>query len=287
MNETYCGKSCSECLYREQLNCTECKQGPGRQFYGECEIARCCRNKGHETCQTCGFKQTCGKLLDKHNEPLQRQKNAESELQCQKNIAKRSLVLGKWLWILFWLFIPSGIAAILGNQSFISSFPGIYVTGCILNVVCSMTYGLILIRLSSEEERYRTAGIFALVFAALSIIVMIISNVSQSNSLILLTSVPSIIIKFISEYNEYMAHSTALCGVDNELSDNWEKLWKWYIGLICSVIGAFLLMIVLPIVGMIAMVAAAIGIIIVSIMKLVYLYKTADIFRKYPKEILQ
>ena len=49
MAETYCGKSCAECTKKEQLNCSGCKAGPGRQFGGDCELAKCVRDKGHET----------------------------------------------------------------------------------------------------------------------------------------------------------------------------------------------------------------------------------------------
>ena len=50
MAETYCGKSCEECTKKEQLDCSGCKTGPGRQFGGDCELAKCVRDKGHETC---------------------------------------------------------------------------------------------------------------------------------------------------------------------------------------------------------------------------------------------
>ena len=52
MAETYCGKSCAECTKKEELNCMGCKTGPGRPFGGDCELAKCVRDKGHETCET-------------------------------------------------------------------------------------------------------------------------------------------------------------------------------------------------------------------------------------------
>ena len=55
MAETYCGKICAECAQKETLNCSGCKAGPGRQFGGDCKLAKCCRAKGHQECATCGF----------------------------------------------------------------------------------------------------------------------------------------------------------------------------------------------------------------------------------------
>ena len=56
MAETYCGKSCVECPRKEELSCPGCKMGPGKQFNGQCELAKCARDKGHETCESCIFR---------------------------------------------------------------------------------------------------------------------------------------------------------------------------------------------------------------------------------------
>jgi hypothetical protein len=48
MAETYCGKTCTSCIQKEALNCPGCKVGPGRQYSGECALAKCCRNKKHQ-----------------------------------------------------------------------------------------------------------------------------------------------------------------------------------------------------------------------------------------------
>ncbi len=31
MSETYCGKSCESCVFRERLECAGCKNGPARE----------------------------------------------------------------------------------------------------------------------------------------------------------------------------------------------------------------------------------------------------------------
>lgn len=49
MTDTYCGKNCEECASKEALNCPGCKSGPGSAWSGDCEIAKCRKDKGHET----------------------------------------------------------------------------------------------------------------------------------------------------------------------------------------------------------------------------------------------
>ena len=282
MAETYCGKICGDCAKQEQMNCSGCKTGPGRQFGGDCELAQCVRSKGHETCETCGFKVSCGTLRSRDNMPDYRLRKIEVEQQRKAAIAKRAPVLGKWLWIVFWLIIPSTIASFMTHETIVEYLPGLYLPGQILNAVCSLTYGLILIKLASEEDRYKTAGICALVSGAVSAVVAIISGTGETATWTLIFTLPAAVVSFVGEYNEYMAHSIVLSGVDNELAEKWEKLWKWYIGMFGAMIGSILVMLIIPILGALVMIAAAIGTIVVSIMKLVYLYRTAKIFREYP-----
>lgn len=168
------------------------------------------------------------------------------------------------------------------NETIVEWAPGLYLPGQILNAVCSLTYGAILLKLASEEDRYRTAGICALIAGGVSAVVALISGTGEEATWTLLFTLPAAIVAIVGEYNEYMGHSAVLSGVDNELSEKWEVLWKWYIGLFLGMFGCILIMLIIPILGAIALIAAAIGTVVVSILKLVYLYRTAKIFREYP-----
>ena len=86
---------------------------------------------------------------------------------------------------------------------------------------------------------------------------------------------------FVGEYNEYMTHSAVLMGLDDDLSSKWETLWKWYIGLFLGIIGCIVVMLIFPLLGALAVFGAIIGVAVVSILKLVYLYRTAKVFREY------
>ena len=282
MAETYCGKSCAECAKKEQLNCSGCKAGPGRQFGGDCELAKCVRDKGHETCDTCGFKGNCGSLRSRDSMPDYWIRKIEADEMRKAAIAKRAPVLGKWLWIIFWLIIPSAIGGIMSNENIAKIVLGLRMPGQIINAICSLTYGAILLKLGSEKDRYRTAGICALIAGVVSAVAAWIAGTGEQATWTLLLTLPAAIVAMVGEYNEYMGHSAVLSGVDHELSEKWEVLWKWYIGLFLGMFGCIIVMLIAPVLGAIAILGCAIGTIVVSILKLVYLYRTAKIFREYP-----
>lgn len=281
MAGTYCGKNCLACGQKEALNCPGCKAGPGRQYSGDCELAKCCRDKGHQECITCGFRGNCGSLRSRERMPEQRIRSIEAEKVRAAAAAKRAPVLGKWLWILFWLIIPSSIASVMSNENLAGSIPAVYMFGQVLSAICSFAYGIILIRIGSEEEQYRTAGICALIGGAVSILIACISSGAEILTWTLLISIPAAIVSFVGEYSEFTAHSIVLTGVDNELSEKWAVLWKWYIGTSCAMLASLLIIVIIPILGLLVTLAAAIGLFVVSILKLVYLYRTAKLFREY------
>ena len=113
MAETYCGKTCAECSSREEMNCPGCKLEPGRPITGDCPLARCCREKGHETCSTCSACGHCNTHYNRYQMPQRRQKERQAALEREQAIAKKAPFLGKWMWILFWLVVPSTVFSLL------------------------------------------------------------------------------------------------------------------------------------------------------------------------------
>lgn len=199
-----------------------------------------------------------------------------------EEMAKRAEILGKWLWILFWLFVPSMIAGFMSNESVLPISPQIYMAGKGIRAVCSLVYGGILLKLATVEERYRTAGICIFVSAAVSVLVIAISAAASILGLII--SISGLIVALVGEYNEFQGHSNVLADVDDERSAKWTSLWKWYIGCILAMPCGLVVLTMIPLLGLILICCAGIGVIIVSIMKLVYLYQTAKVFREYSDE---
>ena len=189
-------------------------------------------------------------------------------MEYQQELRERGSFLAKWIWVLFWLFIPANIASVI-----VQWMPSIQVVGYLLDFACGVVYGVVLLRIASRAEGYRWAGILILITALLDGGAIFISN----EALALTVSLCSAILSFFSCYNEFNAHADVLAGLDNELSDQWRKLWKWMIGAtIAMVVGAVLVIIVI---GVLVALAAAIAILVISILKLVYLYRTAQTFQ--------
>lgn len=259
------------------LQCPGCKEGPGKAWNCECELAKCCRDKGHQNCTTCSYSTSCGKLRGRNNEPEQRLRKREDEIEKKKMIEGKAVFLGKWLWILFWLIIPSTVAGIMTNENLVAVLPGLNLPGQILQVAALLLYGGVLIKIACEDERYKTAGVCCLISAGVSVLVTILSYGKETPGWTLLFTIPAMIVSLVGEYNEYSAHAE----VAGDVFDKWTNLWKWFIGMTLGLLGSIVLMLIIPILGLIVALVTAIGTVVVSILKLVYLYRTAKTFREY------
>ena len=52
MIESRCGIVCSECAYKEKMNCKGCVN-IDNPFWGECPVKKCCEEKQLENCGMC------------------------------------------------------------------------------------------------------------------------------------------------------------------------------------------------------------------------------------------
>ena len=278
MSETYCGKSCEDCNHKEALSCPGCKSGPGRT----CDLAKCCRQKGHETCATCSFSEKCHFQFQKDTMPQRRQAILRDKAAKAADLSRRAAFFSKWLWPLFWLVIPNTIASIMTNDTITKYFPNLYLPGAILQAISTIAYGAILLLLSKEEDTYRLPGIFQIISGTVVGVFAVFFGISLSEALIFAS--PIAILNLSGEYLEISAHSGILNKIDGELSDHWILLWKWYIGLYGATLGSVVLLVIVPILGLLVLLAAVIGLLIISILKLVYLYQTANVFSDHLRE---
>lgn len=278
MAEAFCGKDCDLCQEKLSEECRGCKEGPGRRFGGSCPIADCCRDKYHANCDTCQEAVSCTKRQQKDQMPQMR--IAEAAAKEEKEVQKRekAKVLGNSLWILFWLLIPNIIAGIMSNERLKPISPMMYYIGTVLGIVVEIIYYIILFKLRHIEEKYGRAAICTLVGVVLAVIGLILTDE------LLVFAVPFLIatvaVSLASNYFLYYGHAAVLEDFDMELSEKWKALWKWQ--LIClggTVAGIFLLF--LWIVGVLLVLASVIGIVVISIVELVYLYRMAVLFREY------
>lgn len=281
MENTYCGKSCADCPERELLGCPGCKEGPGRAFVGDCELAKCCTGKGQSSCEDCAFNPSCTKLWAKDRISQQRLNNLETEKRRTEVLSRKAPVMEKWLKIMFWLLIPGIILSLFSSDAVAENAPGLFRAGQALSTLCSVAYALILLRLSKEEEQYRSAAVCMLIGIAVSAVTNWIFAGKEVPGWALVISIATTILSLVAAYHELMAHSTVMGGVDDTMAGKWDTLWKWYIGSYGAFAGGMVVMLVIPVLGLLVMTAGSIGQIVVGILKMVYLNRSAKRFWEY------
>lgn len=203
-----------------------------------------------------------------------------NQMQTERKPTVNVPLLAKWTNILFWLIIVSTVAKFLTSENVTNAVPVLAFTGQILNIAATAAYGVVLMKIASESMHYRNSAICCFITAVISVAVIPISDDTESFIAISVVIV-SVVINMIGLYYEFMGHADVLRDVDRTLSDKWFKLWKWYVGTFFGMIGGTVLAVIIPLIGMIIVLASTIGTFVVSIVKIVYIYKMSKVFGKY------
>ena len=152
--------------------------------------------------------------------------------------------------------------------------------GEVLGALASLAYGAFLWQLRTVGGRYRTAALCSLAGSAGSAVILF--AVPEESGLWWALSLPAAVLELVSVYQECNAHADVLEGLDDRLAGKWRLLWRWKIGLLLGIFGSVLLMllsVLLSLLVMLVMLAIAVGAIVVAVLRLVYLYRTAKLFR--------
>ena len=275
---TYCGKDCESCSYKEELQCSGCKTGPGRPIVGECKLARCCREKGHESCETCVNKRNCGMWLDKGSMAKQRKEKEEEDIRQKAIRIETAQALAKWVRILFWMVIPMELLALIGNDKFTELIPVLELPVSIGSCVVQLVYAGVLFRMSKEAEIYRKAALFLGVTTLIGLLAVLVPG---TNGWAFLVSIPTLVLSIAAIYFEYTAHEEILVPFDPELSENWHKIWKWHLYGMLGIFASIILLAIIPLLGLFAILGCAILLIVAGILKYVYLYRMMKLFEEY------
>lgn len=271
-NETYCGKSCEICTDREAMSCPGCRQGPGGTF-AKCAIARCCRDKRHETCGTCTSWSYCGLRNGREQEPILRQKKQAQEERQQQEIRDKAPVLSRWINVLFWLFIPQIIAGLMTEENVVKNFPDLLIPGVVLTVACVVIYSAALWRMHEIHSGYRKAAICNLVYA--------LGYLLALTPLQVMVNIVLAVVSLLATYLEYTTHSEVLAPTNMPLSLQWRQLWTWNIWCVVGLVVFFILLWLIPVLGLLGLLAVAIATIVLQILKLVYLRRMIWHFREF------
>lgn len=280
MHETYCGKSCADCTEREELNCPGCRLGPGRAGSGDCGISRCSVSKGHHACDFCTNKGTCRNLRSCVNASQQRLSRKRLEQDHHTRQLKKVQLLGKWLWVMFWLVIASNVISFVFDNTLTAPYPAIRIIGTVASFVISAIYSFILCNLAEASEDYRYGGILGFVCLGLSVLTKFVPDLIAT-----ILSAVVIVLAYFRECRECTGHSDCVGKSDDVLSEKWCNLCYWllggqgvmFIGLLLSIFGGGL--------GAALALIGAVVLLIASVLKLVYLQKTMVLFKNYLKNI--
>ena len=206
----------------------------------------------------------------------------------QRNLTVNAELLTRCTRGLFWVLIVWNIAELLTLGIIENGTDRLYVPRELIKTAASAIYGILLLRIASESPRYRIAAVCWFINAAGSAVQIPLS--AGENAVAILNGMINLGVSaamLTGTYYECARHSDVLLEADGELSDKWLRLWKWYVRFLLILIGGIFLGAVIPAVGMIILIAAvAVSLIIaivLSVLKLIYLYKMSKIFQTYSK----
>ena len=285
MAETYCGKNCSECAEYQNSLCPGCRQGPGSWLGNDCDIAQCARDKGCATCLGCDSQKTCILCAGASVMP-ERRKQRSADKGAGQALRRQRKDVGKWLWIYFWMLIPSLISSFMTNNTIVQALPGLKFPGEILDTLVGIAECVLLFLLSKEEQNYGYAAWIRAVLVVIGVAMLPVPDdfLAGSQLLSALVLIVTMALGAASIYYECEANQTVLNGVDDALAEKWQKLWKRYwvvlVVLLAGTLVAMMQSVFTAVVGLLAVLAASIGTIVVSIQRLIYLYNTAKLFRE-------
>lgn len=276
--ENVCGKSCESCTWKEQLNCGGCREDMGKPFTGPCGIAACCRERGHERCGTCTSFSLCSRRAQRDDIPRLELQRREGEADKQRRLAEDAPLMGKWVWWMFWLVIPTELASLMTADFVAQAYPAVGTAGRALEFLCGLAYVLFLWKLTPVLRDYRTAALCQLAVTLMSVVLLVLP---EESALTLLVGIPSIAVSYYRSYVEFFTHAQAVEPLDADLADGWRKLWKLVLLTLGSLVFLFFSMFMGPFVMVLAALAAVGLMIYYAVTRMIYLWRTAKRFREW------
>lgn len=277
--KNYCGKDCETCAVREAEQCSGCRHIAD---FGECEIASCCKDKGHESCSTCTQRTWCPTVRKAVSMPKYRREKAEAEAETNRRNREIAGLMVKWCVPLFWiLLILEGVGLM---DTLFEKVPAMLLVFNSAAILLYLLEALCLYKMRPVADRYGKAALFTMLTAVFSGISGFLSLGNTAQILTILIALPGTILSYLVVYHTYNAHSDAVTDADGELAEKWEKLWKWTI---YALVGMFLAVpaaALLGVLGLLLLLAAMVATVICGVLKLVYLHRMIEIFRWYLDE---
>ena len=182
---------------------------------------------------------------------------------------------GQIVWILFWLTLLGTFLIRLPISGDVAAQKVLCwsLAGLVRTAAC----GVLFLRLSREENTYRTAGLLTFASVALSLLTLFLPADAMGGGLILVLGICGTGLSIAAEYYECSAHAALAEPWDEQLADKWRTLWKWRAAALIAAAAAMLLFAV-PTLGLLLVLFVIAAMAVTGIWKLVCLYRTAKLF---------
>ena len=169
-----------------------------------------------------------------------------------------SEISGKWYQSLFWLLIVCTVARTISNGE---GDGRLYTLLWFVNILATVVYGAVLLKMEHFSAHFRMAGFCKAASAVVGVLLVIASAA----------------VDIAGEYQEFAGHAEFVHDRDVILSEKWLRLRQWYVGMLAGFAGGTVCSALLFLPGVIAMLACGIGLVVVSVVKIVYVYRMAGL----------
>ena len=189
--------------------------------------------------------------------------------------------------MLFWLVIPQSLASLLSGNILPAEYDGLLLLGQAFQLIYYLGCGLVLLKLSPLLSRYRTAGVCYVAGGVVSAAALLPVS-DDAGGLAMAVSLATLLgtlALLAAEYQECMGHSELVEELSPDLSRQWRRLWKLFIGCYAALFVSVMLLFVSALLALFVTLAGTLGLLAVMILKLIYLYRTASLFRRLAREI--
>lgn len=269
----YCGMNCDHCQHRQALSCPGCQQGPGRAVFGDCVIALCCRGRHLSNCGQCQLAPECGKLAGCCMTSVNRLQKRQQDAQKEEALAKNGPKVGRKLRLIFWLYVVMLVGIMLLEVAM--WIPAVSLVGYLVRDGAAVAIGIVLLGMGFVSNSLRVAGWF-LMFSGLARYLM--TWCGDFLLLYLLLLVDSVVLEIVGEHQQLQGYAGLMEDVDAARADAWRMMWKWYLTIQITQFVCQVMLLIIPSVAATIYALALMAQMILYVLKLVYLRKSAEMF---------
>lgn len=267
MAESYCMKSCAECG-----QCAGCRGGA---FASRCEIAKCCREKNHENCESCTRMTVCITRKGRDNMPARVYEQDRREAERLVSLRANAGVMAKWTKVIFWFTIASLAVSFLGflEEAIPAISWGILAARTALALVVAFGYW----QMQGICGGFRTYAVLSLISNGITLAAYMLPE----GGVLTVFMFAAMVLSVIAFRTEYLAFHDALSGIDEDMSDKWLRQWNLFKISLLLTFGGLLSCVILSVWGLVIPFAGMGILLFVVIREYVYLYQTAEVCSRY------